>query len=347
MVDMPEAAGFDVDSVVWVDPPLLVVDGIMGCSYEVKIAGHAARLTLPKETAPLPGGTSPEVPRRIPPFPPPPLVEPMIDENATFATVSFGVPEGALVVAAIRLWWDDKDFERSPQNQRAVQFSADVGAWLSIVRNWLAGWTGDVRHAINYGSPPARVRLVLFNDPGAGQFGFGGAPLHVRKLQIPGALEVQAAFIAASHGIDLPLHHQLLADARLYVAQREYRYAVINACSATEVALSDSARTLMGAAGKTDEEINATLDKASGVVELYHLNAELKSDLKAELGVSASRVMDQLAGPRNRAVHAGEALNLDITKKAYRTAKALLAVSPLPTPESFVGDAPLIFAESR
>jgi hypothetical protein len=55
MVEMPEAAGFGVDSVVWVDPPLLVVNGVMGCSYEVKISGHAARLTLPTETAPLPG----------------------------------------------------------------------------------------------------------------------------------------------------------------------------------------------------------------------------------------------------------------------------------------------------
>jgi hypothetical protein len=240
MVEMPEAAGFGVDSVVWVDPPLLVVNGVMGCSYEVKISGHAARLTLPTETAPLPGGRTPEPPRPIPAFPPPPLVEPVIDKNAAAATTSLGVPQGALVVGAIRVRWNDEEFERSPQNQRAVQFSADVGAWLSIVRNWLAGWTGDVRHAINYGAPPTRVRLVLFNDRGAGQFGFGGAPLHVRKLHIPGALEVQAAFVAASRGIDLPLHHQLLADARLYAAQHQYRYAVINACSATEVALSDS-----------------------------------------------------------------------------------------------------------
>ncbi len=268
-----------------------------------------------------------------------------MDENATFATMSLGIPEGALVVGAIRFQWNDEEFESSRRKGRAGQFSGEVGTWLSIVRNWLSAWTGDVRHAINYGEPPARVRLVPFKNPGAGEIRAGGAPLHVRKLHMPGALEVQAAFAAASFGIDLPLRHQLLADARLYAAQREYRYAVINACSAAEVALSDSARSLLAAAGQTDEQIQASLDEASGVVELYHLYAELRGDLKAALGVSSGRVIDQLAGPRNRAVHAGQALDLDITRKAYKTAKALVAASPLPAPESFIGDEALIVAD--
>ena len=330
---------------VWVDPPLLIVNGVTGCSYDVEIAGRAARLTLPTETAPLPGGKSPDRSPPIPRFPPPPLVEPLIDPNATYATTALGVPEGALVIGAIRLRWNDEEFERSPQNDRAVRFSADVDAWLSIVRNWLAGWTGDVRRAINYGSPPTRVRLVLFNDPGAGQFGSGGEPLHVRKLHIPGALEVQAAFVAASRGSDVPLHHQLLADVRLHAAQHEYRYAVINACSAAEVALSDCVRTILTEAGNTVDQIDATLDEASGVVELYHLAAEVKGDLKARFGVSSGRVMDQLAGPRNRAVHRGEEPDWDTLTGAYRTANALATLSPLPAPEAFVGDAPLIFAQ--
>jgi len=70
----------------------------------------------------------------------------------------------------------------------------------------------------------------------------------------------------------------------------------------------------------------------SGIVELYRLNAGRKDGLAVSIG----QVIDQLAGPRNRAAHEGEALDDDTARKAIRTARALLEVSPLRTPRSFL-----------
>jgi hypothetical protein len=74
---------------------------------------------------------------------------------------------------------------------------------------------------------------VVADDPEAGRFGAGGPPLVVRKVTVFGASasEVKGVFAAASLGLEVPLKHQLLADARLNHYQHEYRQAVINACS--------------------------------------------------------------------------------------------------------------------
>jgi hypothetical protein len=72
---------------------------------------------------------------------------------------------------------------------------------------------------------------------------------------------------------------------------------VISACSAAEVALSTSARSLLLAAGRIAGETTAILDRVAGVVELYRLNAARP----AGLDVSIGQVMAQLANPRNRA----------------------------------------------
>lgn len=149
--------------------------------------------------------------------------------------------------------------------------------------------------------------------------------LHVVKTR-----ELKGAFAAASRGIELPLEHQLIADARLYASQRQYRQAVISACSAAEVALAQSSRASLIRAGRTEAEAHEIVRKVSGVVELFRLNAG-RGQL---LGVSIGRVMNLLAAPRNEAVHGGEALDLDTAIKSIQTANELLQVSPLKTPRS-------------
>jgi hypothetical protein len=114
--------------------------------------------------------------------------------------------------------------------------------------------------------------------------------------------------------------------------RKHYRQAVISACGAVEVALSESARAELSHAGRSRKEIDAVLRGVSGVVELYRLNAGRRRGLAVSIG----QVIDQLAGPRNRAAHECEALDDDTARKAIRTARALLEVSPLPTPMSLL-----------
>jgi hypothetical protein len=144
------------------------------------------------------------------------------------------------------------------------------------------------------------------------------------------AWELRAAFAAASSGIGLPLPRRLLADAIVRNSRDEHRYAVITACSAVEVALSESAAAALTDAGRSKREVEDILNGVSGAVELYWLNAGRDGGLPVSIG----RVMSQLAGPRNRAVHAGETPVADTARDAIRTAKALIEVSPLPRPQS-------------
>src|SRR5205085_8775100 len=58
------------------------------------------------------------------------------------------------------------------------------------------------------------------------------------------------------------------------LARHEHRHAVITACSAAEVALSESAAELLTRAGRTANEISDILDGVAGVVELYRLRSE-------------------------------------------------------------------------
>jgi hypothetical protein len=142
--------------------------------------------------------------------------------------------------------------------------------------------------------------------------------------------EITGAFVAASRGEQLPLEHQLFNEAMLYAYRGQNRHAVISACSAAEVALSQEARRRLAAAGRTPKEVKEILKGTAGVVELYRLNASRRKGPVVSIG----QVMSGLAGPRNQAVHAGEALDADVARGAIQTARALLAVSPLPGPRS-------------
>jgi hypothetical protein len=144
-------------------------------------------------------------------------------------------------------------------------------------------------------------------------------------------MEVRGAFAAASRGFPLPLEHRLLADAVMHAHRDEHRQAAISACSAVEVALAAEARRLLVRGGRSEDEADSVLKGVRGVVELYRLTAVRRAGLPVSIG----RVMDQLAAPRNDAVHGGRDVEETTAAAALRTAGEILrAVSPLPGPGS-------------
>jgi hypothetical protein len=320
----------EIDSIAWLDWPLLVVSSLAGRSFDIRIADRPTVLTLPKEGPPSFGAPSPAPSPSFPTFPPPGLAEPVVGSDSRFV-LSLTTPEDAFVVEGVRLRWYDDDFARSITTRANVaRFSQQVGDWLSVVREWLEAWSGGRPSSIRREASPL-VRLVMSHNPDAGEFRAGGqAPLIVQHMRIFTADELRAAFAAASRGLRLPLEYQLLGDARLSAAHDEHRHAVINACSAAEVGLAQSLRGALARAKRTEKEITATL-KVSGVVELYRAHALRRPPLPVSIG----EVMSHLAGPRNRAVHEAQALDRAAAYKAIATARDLLdAVSSLPRPRS-------------
>jgi hypothetical protein len=321
-----------VDALAWIDPPLLTHRTIAGRSYEVLIGDRATALTLPSEGPDnLSWPSSPRGPTRT--FPRPPLARAITHGVEMHSTSERALPREILAVDNVRLRWSDISLEHAAGEFGSERnLAEELGTWLSTVRDWLSVWSHNVRERAQL-EPTPRVRVALANDPDAGTVSGGGTrPVFILGERASTPVELRAAFAAASSGTALPLPRKLLSEAIVHAARHEHRHAVISACSAAEVVLSESASGALAGAGRTDDEISDILAGVNGVVELYRLNASRP----AGLGVSIRRVMDQLARPRNRAVHEGGEPDQETARRAIRTAVALLEISPFPSPQSLL-----------
>jgi hypothetical protein len=80
----------------------------------------------------------------------------------------------------------------------------------------------------------------------------------------------------------------------------------------------------------SSEAIDSILAMASGLVELMKLHECLTAE---EWSVSRRRAMDQLARPRNEAVHAAVVPDRDSTDRALEVANRIVdECSPVPSP---------------
>ena len=292
-------------------------------------------LTLPIEgLATFAGVPPPKAPGPPPTFPPPPLAETYVPGRLhTQISIAQKPDADMIAVGAIRLRWQGTDLTRATGPLRSSlerTFVEDLGEWLSIVRDWLAAWSGEPRDSLNWAPRPVS-RLASFDNPDAAPITVGGPSITLVRRRATSRDEIEGAFAAASIGEEVPLEYQLLNESVVYAYRHQNRHAVISACSAAEVALSRGAERELLAAGRTPKQIEEILKGVTGVIERYRLNASCKEGLPVSIG----RVKGQLAGPRNAAVHAGEAPDAETARNAVQTARELLVVSPLPEPRSF------------
>jgi hypothetical protein len=117
-----------------------------------------------------------------------------------------------------------------------------------------------------------------------------------------------------------PLERVLLADSRGALRQRDHRQAVVDAATATEVVLASAIATVLARSSATESNIDQLMRNTNGLVELYDLHAALGDPV----AVSRGRLADQLAGVRNRAVHAGRPPTPDEAKRAVELAALVL-----------------------
>jgi hypothetical protein len=328
VISSPDPA---TDVIVWLDPPILLAPEVAGRSWGVRVDGAEMDLFTPVESREsLTHRQESLSTGPIPRFPAPPLVDRLVTEVRTHASLSFGVPAGILAPAALRLRCSEPGISAALGERDGRQrFSTIMGDWLAIVRDWLAAWSGNVRETVEHEGTPAILAATEGDQTYFG--GAGGTTIVLVQNQRPSSLsEWDAALRAASSGVDLPLEHQLIAEAVVQAHRRQHRHSVISAASATEVALARSAKAQLARLGWPEQDIEELLKGTNGILDLYRLLAA-----RRHLPVSIRRVRDQLADPRNRAVHGGESPERQTVERAIRTARELLSASPLPTPESF------------
>jgi hypothetical protein len=322
---------FGIDALVGIEPPILLHRTIAGRSYDVRIGGRPMTLTLPSEgldSIVLSTGRA-DPPSRT--FPEPPLADGFTRGARMHLRSTTPVPKQVLALDAVRLRCNDREFAETLGHVGDPDLSEAVGDWLDIVRDWLAAWSRNPRSHAERRSRPS-VLAALIDHPDRGPIGLGG-PMPVVVLggeRASTPSEWKAAITAASRGDALPLPHRLLAEAIVHAFRAESRHAVISACGAAEVALADAARGRLADAGHSDRQITEILKTVAGVVDLYRLNAT-----QGTLKVSFGATLSQLAGPRNLAAHDGKTPDDRTVRRAIKTAKALLDVSPLPEPGEF------------
>lgn len=320
-----------IDGIIQLDPPLLLPRTIQGRSYDVRVGGAAMKLTLPR-TGLRELYTSSKSEFDVPSFPEPPLAEGRTTSVLAYASISLPLPEQVFAATALRLRWHDGALEESLGKLGvAGEFSRTIGGWLTIVRDWLAAWSNNVREHIELEATP-NVRLTPFNRDVLPARGGGSTPVVIQGQTASSSIQLTAALAAASADRTLPLERQLLAAATVQAHRKQFRQCVISACSAVEVALSAAAQDQLIAFGRTSDEASKILNGVSGVVELYRLNAGRKDGLAVSIG----KVKAQLATPRNAAAHAGHIPDHDVAIAAVKVARALLEVRPLPTPRSLM-----------
>jgi HEPN domain-containing protein len=316
---------------LWVD------QATAGKSYPITLESRRVRLTLPLENLDdvihatlreLP--SAPRFPGRLRPGP---LRAPRVESGTAQV-----VPNGLLVVTAVRLRiLAEGDLALRSYTDWPITTVADAfGTWLTHAETWLDAWTGAVRQPVTRSGMPRIQAAIPADDGSLGGVGTGGpVPVVIRGQRWAAPGEVTAAFAAASCGLDVPLAHIVLRRSLVELHAGEYRLCVIDACSAAEIALDAALTAQLRARGLRDGEIEGLLRLASGISQAFSLYRDVV--MAGQSAVSQNRIGDQLARPRNRAVHAGDHPDEAVAKRAFETAALLVREAvPLPGPAAIL-----------
>jgi HEPN domain-containing protein len=329
-----------VEAIAWLDTPLWVDRALAGATYRITLESRRARLTLPLENL---GDTIHASVRRAPPAPPFPGRRRPAPVRASRGEsgMSLPMPDALLLVTAVwlRIPADGDLAVESYTTWPITRVGAAFGAWLARAEAWLDAWTGAVRQPVAQLGTRVILAAIPTDDGRLADVGTGGpVPVVIRGQRWATPEEVEAAFAAASSGLEVPLAHMMLRRSVVDLYAGDHRLCVIEACSAAEIALGAALTAHLRAHGLDDAETEQLLRLGSGIGEAFPIYQGLV--LRRRSAVSRERVLDQLAKPRNRAVHAGEHPDETVARRAVETARLLVQeAAPLPAPGEILGQA--------
>ena len=134
--------------------------------------------------------------------------------------------------------------------------------------------------------------------------------------------EDSSAFMRSPSSASLPDDHRCLMQAIIELSETDYRRAVIDACTAAEVALSCAIADGMSKKNWTGGAIDETIRKANGLVGLFTLYSRLH--IGASLPISQSDMWNNLVQVRNEAAHKGWIPSASKATQAVELAHALV-----------------------
>ncbi|MFE6163856.1 hypothetical protein ACFQ7F_33630 [Streptomyces sp. NPDC056486] len=214
--------------------------------------------------------------------------------------------------------------EAKPDSPEFGALSKAYFGWFRIVQEWASAWSGqplgnfDVSHesALHL---PARGGYLSASPVQTRTIFIGARPLS--RAELIGALR------HASRGEQLPVEHRLLLSAHDAQSGGDLRKAVIDAATATEVALGSYVADHLRGRGLKSDFIEEVIEDVNGIANLHKLCTHLGGDPK----VSQKRLGQELANVRNRAAHRGALPTPEEATTARGHAQTIVrALRPIP-----------------
>jgi len=199
------------------------------------------------------------------------------------------------------------------------EFNDSLRDWMRIFRSWIGQWTQLPQSDTSESSLGVTKFLMEKNGVTVPHFLDGTFPTLFVGYELASESMFSAAVRAASAGIEVAPELQMLARAHLGLMRRDYRGSIIDSCSAAEMSIIQwltntfTVRYDASTAKKLSDRLN-------GVAALFKVYFASNGSQ-----VTFKEVFEQLARPRNKALHNGEKFSGDESDKAFKIAKRLIS----------------------
>ncbi|MDM2351304.1 Uncharacterised protein [Mycobacteroides abscessus subsp. abscessus] len=325
-----------VEGVQWLGtPPLYFVADCLGRSFDMELADHRIRLTFPGVPAgadwsaswlgrsqtldPVPWQLGPEYRLQ--------------SSRAVLMTQAFSWGHLSLTPGVTPYGTDLSTVSASLQKchflaefplaagqytpEHAGHLLEALNAWLFDLSQWVGLATTHDIDSLDWRSvstSPFAEQVHRHMDDWRGDDDFASSGYYYRQGKLITATAFQWAITKATRGTP-PEPWLLLRHARALFGQRQYRRAVIDACTATELALTALVdRWLADVGAGAAREV--LLDGYQNVMGRTRLVKKLQADRGLARPVDKQRLQVRLATPRNHASH----INKDIPRRVAKSA---------------------------
>ncbi len=303
--------------------PLFVEKDLLGQEFPVLIGGLRVKLQFPIPRSPSPAAE----PRFLEvPAPLPAEVEGLLPPPVRWGEET---PSGAFVHAVRVKGIVTVVGNRCPQPISDLHFSARP--WFECARDWIAAWSGQPRLVMLISKEAPSFGLSYNSDVGRTVYGGSAVPslvVRMGRLKAANAQQVRSGLKMASAGQLAPFNRRLLLDARDQLLRGDTRRAIIDVATAVEISFADAITSHLYPRRLSGAFVDRIVTKANGLTDLFDF---YKSLALPACPVSREKIMNQLADPRNKAVHAGSSPSTGVVSLAIQVGQEVIdAISPMP-----------------
>jgi hypothetical protein len=199
------------------------------------------------------------------------------------------------------------------------KISTDIASWLDCFRSWIGIWTNTPQIDLSQTLHPLIKGAYKSGGIWTRFSSHGQTMTLVRGTYLAEADVMTAAIRAATRNIHLPAEYAMLTRSVNGAHGNKLRDAVMDACTAAELALSAAIREHLDNKDITRNSSEEILKNTTGLVEVFRLYATALGS-----SISINKVKSDLAGPRNLAIHRGDIPTVEVARRALKTATEII-----------------------